>query len=99
MNRIHEFPSRPAYKPTVRSRALILALPVVFALTALIATTGCSRKSPQELVEDRCTGCHALTTITRARKTRQEWETTVNRLVDRGARLNDRQVQEVIATE
>ena len=71
----------------------LLGLITVIALSAMSA---CGGKSPEELVEERCVGCHALTIVETSQKTREEWEVTVLRMVERGARLNDRQAQEII---
>jgi len=43
----------------------------------------------QVLLEERCTDCHSLGRVTGAEKTRDEWEDTVTRMVNLGARLND----------
>ena len=75
---------------------LVWALPVVLVLATLVGTAGCSSKSPEALVEERCAGCHALTTIKVSQKTRAEWEETVDRMIEKGARLNERQAETVI---
>jgi len=41
------------------------------------------------LLEERCTVCHGLDRTTSARKTREEWEQTVTRMVSKGTELND----------
>jgi nitrate/TMAO reductase-like tetraheme cytochrome c subunit len=69
---------------------------VVVGVVGLAVMVGCSQPSAQELVEERCVGCHALTIIETSQKTRQEWEETVDRMVAKGARLDDRQVEKVI---
>lgn len=43
----------------------------------------------QVLLEERCTDCHGLARVTAAEKTRDQWEDTVTRMVNLGARLND----------
>jgi hypothetical protein len=40
------------------------------------------------LVEERCTQCHSLDRATSAHKTKEEWTTTVERMVGKGANLN-----------
>ena len=49
------------------------------------------------LVEDRCTQCHGLSTITDAKKTPEQWEMTVSNMVQKGARLNDAEQAAVVA--
>jgi hypothetical protein len=41
------------------------------------------------LVEERCVQCHDLTTVEGAAKTREEWQATVERMVAKGAQLNE----------
>jgi cytochrome c5 len=49
------------------------------------------------LLEERCTICHGLDRTTSARKTREEWEQTVVRMVGKGAELNEAEQEILIA--
>jgi cytochrome c5 len=49
------------------------------------------------LLEERCTVCHGLDRTTSARKTREEWEQTVVRMVGKGAELNEAEQEILIA--
>jgi cytochrome c5 len=49
------------------------------------------------LLEERCTVCHGLDRTTSARKTREEWEQTVVRMVGKGAELNEEEQEILIA--
>ena len=49
------------------------------------------------LLEERCTECHGLDRTTSARKTREEWEETVIRMVNKGAQLNEEEQAILIA--
>ena len=73
-----------------------VALAVTLGLITVVGGCGGRRLFPEELVQERCTGCHTLAPIEVAKKTRQEWEVTVYRMIKRGARLDDREAQEVI---
>ena len=42
----------------------------------------------KSLLEDRCSECHALSRVEKAAKTRDEWNTTISRMVSLGAELN-----------
>ena len=42
----------------------------------------------KSLLEERCTVCHDLGRVERAKKTEEEWKTTVERMVGKGAQLN-----------
>jgi cytochrome c2 len=49
--------------------------------------------SGEELVEARCTRCHGLETTTGAAKTPPQWESTVDRMIAKGAELTDAEAQ------
>jgi len=43
-----------------------------------------------KLLEERCsTSCHNLDRVTSANKTREEWQTTVDRMIGKGAKLTE----------
>jgi cytochrome c5 len=50
----------------------------------------------QSLVQERCTECHSLGRVTGAQKTEEEWRTTVQRMVGKGANLNSDEQEAVI---
>jgi hypothetical protein len=43
----------------------------------------------QALVEERCTVCHNLQTITGTKKSADGWQSTVERMIGKGAQLDD----------
>ena len=49
------------------------------------------------LLEERCATCHGLDRTTSARKTREQWEQTVTRMVAKGAELNAEEQDILIA--
>jgi cytochrome c5 len=49
------------------------------------------------LLEERCTVCHGLDRVTSAQKTREQWEQTVVRMVGKGAELNEKEQEILIA--
>ena len=50
----------------------------------------------QSLVQERCTKCHDMKRITRAKKTVEEWAATVERMVSKGANLGPVEKEAVI---
>ena len=50
----------------------------------------------KSLVEERCTRCHDLGGVERAKKTEEEWKATVERMVGKGAQLNEAERELVI---
>jgi len=62
---------------------------VIFLITACSSTSTTST-NPQDgstLLQERCTVCHNLSRVERAKHTPEEWQTTVNRMVGKGAKL------------
>ena len=43
----------------------------------------------KSLLEERCTQCHGLGGVERAKKTEEEWKATVERMVGKGAQLDE----------
>jgi hypothetical protein len=43
----------------------------------------------QVLLQERCATCHDLVRVTGARKNRAEWEQAVDRMIGKGAQLNE----------
>lgn len=41
------------------------------------------------LLEERCASCHTLDRVVQVRQSRDEWEQTLDRMITRGAQLND----------
>ena len=50
----------------------------------------------KRLVQDICTGCHGLESVTSQRATRQGWESTVDYMIQRGATMKDEDVRVVV---
>jgi mono/diheme cytochrome c family protein len=50
----------------------------------------------QALLKERCTVCHNLNRVTSAHKTADQWTTTVERMVGKGAQLNAQEKQTLI---
>ncbi|MCS7283412.1 MAG: hypothetical protein RMK65_02220 [Anaerolineae bacterium] len=49
------------------------------------------------LLRERCTACHTLDRVEGSRKTAEEWDQTVSRMVRRGARLTEEEKRALIA--
>jgi hypothetical protein len=68
-------------------------VPPTEAPTATEVPTTLDGKS---LLEERCTVCHDLGRVERAKKTEEEWKTAVERMVGKGAQLNEVEQELVI---
>jgi hypothetical protein len=79
-------------------RALIAVSLILLLSTLVVACGGGNQQDGGQstpgaldgktLVEERCTKCHGLDRIESVGKTSEEWETTVKRMVGKGANLN-----------
>jgi cytochrome c5 len=50
----------------------------------------------EALLNDRCTKCHSLDRVTSAKKSAADWETTVARMVGKGAKLTSEEQKAVV---
>jgi competence ComEA-like helix-hairpin-helix protein len=50
----------------------------------------------QEIVQQKCGGCHAMKVVTSKRASKQQWSTLVDQMVTRGADIEDEDIQTVI---
>jgi len=71
-----------------KNRIVLGWMVVPVAVVGLAACSG-SGSSQEQLLQDRCTSCHSLAQVEGAQKTREEWDTTVSRMVGKGAQLSE----------
>jgi cytochrome c5 len=76
---------------------------LLLILGLVLAACGSAEDAPagteldgKALVEERCTVCHNLQTVTSAKKSRDAWQSTVERMIDKGAELNDAETTVVV---
>jgi hypothetical protein len=63
---------------------------VLFIVAGSVASAcGGAGADAESLLQERCTECHALSPTTNAKKSAEEWERTVARMVGLGANLNN----------
>jgi mono/diheme cytochrome c family protein len=56
-----------------------------------------SSSNGQALMQDRCSACHSSTRITSAHKTADQWKTTVDRMINKGAKLTAQEEQTLVS--
>jgi cytochrome c5 len=66
------------------------------ATKAPAATEAPAALDGKALVESRCTQCHDLGRVKQAKKTGEEWKATVERMVAKGAQLNQAEQEAAI---
>jgi cytochrome c5 len=64
--------------------------------TEVPPTEGPATLDGQSLLQERCTVCHDLGWVERAKKTEEEWKATVGRMVGKGAQLDEAEQELVI---
>jgi hypothetical protein len=90
-------------KPTLVAFS-VLSLIVVFAVLVSACGGSTAGEAPgaegeldgKALTEERCVECHDLQRVEAAKKTPEEWKANVERMVDKGAKLNEAEQQAVI---
>jgi len=75
----------------------VLLISLLAACGAQGEPAGTDTLDGEALVQERCSECHPLTRVTDAKKTRDGWQQTVERMVAQGAKLNEQEQQAVIA--
>ncbi len=87
----------PTYAPTpVPSEPPIELDQPAATATATEETVPPAGPDGQALLQDRCTGCHSLSRVERARKTAEEWESAVSRMIGYGAVLNTEELEVLV---
>lgn len=76
---------------------------LIFILSSLIlaAFSGCPSTGPdktgaKKIIRRRCTGCHSTRRIFKKRRTRNEWEKVIDRMIRHGAELRPDEKQRII---
>lgn len=80
---------------------MIVVVALVLSVIGLAACGGRSEEpgtvEPEQTAEveamfqESCATCHGLDTVTSQKKTRDEWEQTVDRMIQKGAEVMDKQ--------
>jgi hypothetical protein len=70
---------------------IVILLFSLFASACSSGSTGAVALDGKSLMQERCSVCHTLARIENAHKTRDEWATTVDRMISMGAQLNSQE--------
>jgi cytochrome c5 len=79
----------------IKSAMTLMIASIVFAAIS------CGGQQPPpnggaELLEQRCSACHPASRAMNQKKTAEEWETTVKRMMDKGAKLTEEEKQTLV---
>ena len=75
-----------------RLRTLLIA----FFLAASVQAQDLPDGAGKDLVMNVCTVCHELTRITSKKKTKEEWNDTVDKMAARGAKASDEEFETIV---
>lgn len=70
-------------------RASIFILALSFSMLTLQTLPVQAQEKAAALLEERCSGCHPTSLTESKQKTPKQWQATVSRMINRGARLTD----------
>jgi cytochrome c2 len=69
-------------------RALLIGLALVFTLATIGSTAALAEDAGATLLDQRCSVCHPSARPKAAKKTPEQWEATVTRMMGKGAKLS-----------
>ena len=76
--------------------ALILSASLLLACGGPAPAAAPSSSEGASILGERCTVCHSLDRVEQKQKTREEWTTTVTRMIGKGAELSESEQATVI---
>src|SRR5215471_4474615 len=65
-------------------------------LAVLLAVPGVSQTQPPAVVTRVCAACHPIETVTSQRRTRAQWQESIQQMVARGAKGSDEDLAQVL---
>ena len=88
----------PCLRGTLKGTSYTEHMKPVIALISLLAFPLLQAQDLPEgpgkrLVQEICTGCHGLESVTEQRASRQGWESTIDYMIQRGATVKDEDVR------
>jgi competence protein ComEA len=81
----------------IEKRRRIATILAAFLLAASVQAQDLPDGAGKDLVMNVCTVCHEVTRITSKKKTKEEWNDTVDKMAARGARASDAEFETIVA--
>jgi hypothetical protein len=78
-------------------RERLATILTAFLLAASVQAQDLPDGAGKSLVMTVCTQCHELTRITSKKRTKEEWNDTVDKMATRGARASDEEFETIVA--
>jgi len=72
------------YEEVIMIKYCVISFLLLFGITIVYADAS----SPRGILEKKCYTCHNINIVLKAQKDKDEWEKTLDRMVDYGAKLN-----------
>jgi hypothetical protein len=84
-----------------KTRIVLGSTILLLVLSLILAACGGAKEPAADLdgkalTEERCTVCHNLQTVSGAKKSRDAWQSTVERMIGKGAQLDDAEKAAVV---
>ena len=80
----------------MEKRARLATILTAFLLAASVLAQDLPDGVGKDLVKTVCTQCHELTRITTKKRTKEEWNDTVDKMAARGARASDEEFETIV---
>jgi cytochrome c-type biogenesis protein CcmH/NrfF len=90
----------------MRSKIILITMVLLVILGMVLAACGSKAKTTAapstggsdgaSLLQDRCTKCHNLDRVTSAHQTADQWNQTVSRMIQNGAKLTSAEQQVLV---
>ncbi|MFZ5907109.1 MAG: hypothetical protein ACOYVJ_06825 [Nitrospirota bacterium] len=74
-------------------KILFISLSLLLALSPVFVS---GSDSPEDIIGRTCSSCHSPGIVYQARKSENEWENTINRMIRYGARLTQHERETII---
>jgi cytochrome c5 len=81
----------------IAKRERLAGILTAILLTASVQAQDLPEGAGKDLVMNVCTQCHELTRITSKKRTKEEWNDTVDKMAVRGAKASDEEFETIVA--
>src|SRR2546423_1288106 len=80
----------------IAKRGRLATIPTAFLLAASVQAQDLPDGVGKELVMNVCTQCHDLARITSKKRSKEEWNDTVDKMAVRGAKASDQEFETIV---
>lgn len=77
-------------------KALVVFAMMAVPMAAAGAQTPAADLTTQKLIQTKCAACHPLTQIAPARKSKEDWGATIDKMIGFGAQISDAEYDQIV---